>query len=93
MKDDQQAMFMFKLGDAHGQPTAPPTATQILEDTRLQPKEKRILKYTIPAKDVAQITAEAYYDLLLPPLKEKFGEALPKHLLQSRLAASTSFEL
>ena len=88
MQDDQQAMFMLKLGDGHGKPTGPPTATQILGDTRLKPGEKRILTYKIPAKGAVSVRAEAYYDLLLPPLKKKFGDKLPAELLKSKLAAS-----
>lgn len=86
MKDDQLAMMMYKLGDK-GQPAPPPTATVVLGDSRLKPNETRKLHYQIPAIGVARIEAVGYYDLLLPPIKKKFGAAIPDDLKQPRAVA------
>ncbi len=87
MKEDKQAMFMYILGDESGKPAPPPKATQVLGDSRLKPNEKRTLSYEIPAKDVALIRAVGYYDLLLPPIKEKFGAKLPEDLQKPKEVA------
>lgn len=84
MKDDKQAMFMYILGDENNQPTSPPKATQVLGNTRLKPNETRVLNYQIPAKDVVVVVAKAYYDLLLVPMKQKFGSKLPRKLLRPK---------
>jgi hypothetical protein len=84
MKDDKKAMFMYMIGDDNNKPAPPPKATKVLGDTRLKPNETRILNYEIPANSVVIVTAKAYYDLLLVPIKEKFGSKLPKRLLKPR---------
>lgn len=86
IKDDQLAMMMYKLGDK-GHPAPPPTATEVLGDSRLKPNEKRILHYRIPATDVASVEAVGYYDLLLPPIKEKVGDKVPSDLKKSQEVA------
>ena len=86
MKDDKLAMMMLKLGDK-GKPAPPPKATHIIDDTRLKPNETRKLHYQIPAKGVVRIKSTGYYDLLLPPIKKKFGKSIPKDLLQPRKVA------
>lgn len=85
-KDDKAAMMMLKLGDK-GHPAPPPTATEIMGDSRLKPNETRRLNYHIPASGVAKIEAIGYYDLLLPPIKKKFGKAIPKDLLRAQEVA------
>ncbi len=86
MKEDKLAMMMLKLGDK-GKPAPPPKATHIISDTRLKPNETRKLNYKIPAKGVVRIKSVGYYDLLLPPIKEKFGKSIPKELLQPQKVA------
>jgi hypothetical protein len=93
VKDDKKAMLMYALGDAKGKPAAPPKATQVLYDSRLKPHETRTLTYNVPAKDVAQIKAVAYYDLLLPPMKKKFAKQIPENLRKSSIIAATEVEL
>jgi len=88
LKDDKKAMLMYALGDAKGKPAAPPKATQVLYDSRLKPHETRTLTYNVPAKDVAQIKAVAYYDLLLPPMKKKFAKQIPENLRKPGIIAS-----
>jgi hypothetical protein len=87
MKDDKQAMFMYIIGDDDNKPTSPPKATKVLGDTRLKPNETRILNYTIPATGVVMVVAKAYYDLLLVPIKNKFGSKLPSDLLEPKQIA------
>ncbi|SMN17276.1 Cytochrome c family protein [uncultured Candidatus Thioglobus sp.] len=84
IKNDKQAMFMYIIGDDDNKPAPPPRATKVLGDTRLKPNETRILNYEIPSNDVVIVTAKAYYDLLLVPIKNKFGSKLPKNLLQPK---------
>jgi hypothetical protein len=75
-KEDAQAVFRLTLGDEHGKPTAPPTATQILSDTRLKPHEVRTLSYQIPQDGgIAKVRAELYYNLLWPALVKKLDQA------------------
>ena len=89
IKDDPKAAFWLTLGDPAGKPTAPPKATQILADSRLQPNETRSLEYDIPnAPGTAIIRAEALYDLLLPPLKKNLKGKIPDELMKPKLAAS-----
>ncbi len=80
MKEDAQAMLMYTLGDETGKPTAPPTATQVLSDTRLKPNETRELSYRIPADGVLMVRAEAFYNLLTPPLVKKLEAVLTSEL-------------
>lgn len=93
MKDDKQAMFMYVIGNDDG-PAPPPMATKVLANSRLKPLESRDLAYSIPAADVVKVEAVAYYDLLLEPIKEKYGESMPKALLkpQEIAVASQTFE-
>jgi nitrate/TMAO reductase-like tetraheme cytochrome c subunit len=85
-KDDPRAYFAYGLADDHGKPAPPPTATKPGEDTRLQPHETRELTYEIPAKDVALVRGELYYNLLWPSLVEKFTQ-LPADLTAPVLIA------
>jgi len=86
MKDDKKAMFMYAIGDESGA-TSPPKATKVINDSRLQPNETRELVYEIANTDVNSVEAIAYYDLLLNPIKKKFGDKLPKDLLEPRVIA------
>ncbi|MEE9351706.1 MAG: cytochrome c family protein [Thiotrichaceae bacterium] len=91
MKDDKQAMFMYTIGNEDG-PTAPPMATKVIADTRLKPNETREISYEIPG-DVARVNATAYYDLLLNPIKKKFGDKLPAELLEPKEIAKAQIRL
>ncbi len=84
IKDDKKAMFMYIIGGDDNKPAPPPKATKVLGDTRLKPNETRVLNYEIPADGVVIVVAKAYYDLLLPPLKDKFYSKLPRRLLESK---------
>ena len=86
-KDDKKAMFMYSLGDAEGNPTSPPKATQVLADTRLKPHETRELIYTLPKEKIVKLRAVAYYDLLLPPMKKKFSKPEYNDLITSKIIA------
>lgn len=86
IKDDKQAMMMLKLGEK-GHPAPPPKATSILGDSRLKPNETRVLKYRFPAKGVVNIKSTGYYDLMLPPIKKKFGQSIPADLLSPQEVA------
>jgi hypothetical protein len=67
MKEDRKSMFVVVLGDEHDQPVPPPKATKVMDDTRMQPNEKRTVAYDIPAASVKVVRAEALYNLVLPP--------------------------
>ena len=86
-KDDKKAMFMYSLGDAEGNPTPPPKATQVLADTRLKPHETRELIYSLPKEKIVKLRAVAYYDLLLPPMKKKFSKPEYNDLITSKIIA------
>ncbi|MCK5918949.1 MAG: hypothetical protein KAG34_11005 [Cocleimonas sp.] len=93
MKDDKKAMFMYTLGDENHKPTSPPKATQVLGDTRLKPNETRELLYEIASAGVVSIKATAYYDLLLNPIKKKFGDKLPADVKQPKVIARADVTL
>lgn len=93
MKDDKQAMFMYKLGDDSNKPAAPPKATKVLGDTRLKPNETREIKYEIASGDIVNIKATAYYDLLLNPIKKKFGDKLPADVKKPKVIARADVTL
>lgn len=86
-KDDKKAMLMYSLGDAKGNPAPPPKATQVLGDTRLKPHEVRELNYSLPTENIVKVRAVAYYDLLLPPMKNKFPKAEHKALVTPKIIA------
>ncbi len=93
MKDDKKAMFMYTIGDENNKPTSPPKATQVLGDTRLKPNETRELIYEIADKTVVSIKATAYYDLLLNPIKKKFGDKLPADVKKPKVIARANVTL
>jgi len=78
-KEDPQAYLKYELHDDTGAHTSPPMATKLGPDTRLNAFEKRELTYSIPAKDVAVVRGELFYNLLWPGLVKKFTK-LPKDL-------------
>lgn len=86
LQEDPNSMFMITFLDEPGKPTMPPNATQSGKDTRLQPNESRVLKYTIPAEQVVRVRAQLFYDLLWPNLKQKFAD-LPAELKKSTAIA------
>ena len=92
-KDDKQAMLMYSLGDADGNPAPPPKATQVLGDTRLKPHETRELKYSMAKGKIVRLKAIAYYDLLLPALKKKFSKPEQKDLISSKVIAVSEIQL
>ncbi|NOQ17464.1 MAG: cytochrome c family protein [Methyloprofundus sp.] len=87
VKDDKQAMLMYSLGDVNGNPAPPPKATQVLADTRLKPHETRELNYSVPKQGIVKLRAVAYYDLLLPAMKQKFAKPEHKILTTSKVIA------
>ena len=93
LKDDRQAVLVYTLGDKEGKPAMPPKATQVLGDNRLKPHEERVLKYSIPGKEVKVVKAEVYYNLLLPKLNKKLDKVLTKRLKASKLAATAEVRL
>lgn len=88
LKDDPQAVLLVALGDDAGHPAPPPQATKILGDRRLAPGETRVLRYPVPRTEFAYVKAEAFYDLVLPPMKEKLREKVPASLLEPRWIAT-----
>ncbi len=81
MKDDADAYLKLVLLGDDGKPTSPPKATQLGPDNRLKPYETRKLNYDIPAKDVAVVRGELFYNLLWPGLVKRFEGKLPADLL------------
>jgi hypothetical protein len=91
-KDDPQAYMAYRLADDKGADAMPPVATQLGEDSRLKPHEKRTLTYDIPANDVVLVRGELYYNLLWPVLVEKFKH-LPEDLKAPQLIAASEVSL
>jgi hypothetical protein len=79
VKEDPQAYLMYEMLDDTGAHTMPPMATKLGPDTRLKAFETRVLNYDIPAKGVALVRGELFFNLLWPDLVEKFKQ-LPKEL-------------
>jgi hypothetical protein len=67
MKEDPRSMFVMVLGDENNKPAPPPKATQVLKDTRMEPNERRVVEYEIPAEGIRYVRVEALYNLVLPP--------------------------
>jgi hypothetical protein len=88
-KTDKQAYMHLVLEDEMGKPTAPPTAKKTGSDTRLKAFETRTLNYSIPAKNVALVRSELYYNLLWPGLVKKFGDKIPKDVTDPKLIAAS----
>ena len=63
-------------------------ATEILNDSRLQPDETRALEYSFTAAGVGIVRTELLYHLLTPPVLEMFGDKLPEEVKKARVAAS-----
>ncbi|MEA3412938.1 MAG: cytochrome c family protein [Pseudomonadota bacterium] len=92
IKEDPKSLFIKVLGDKDDKPTGPPTATQVLQDTRLQPNERREVEYTIPARNVYLVRAELMYNLIKPVHIEMLGDALtPEHTDPKVAAMAESF--
>lgn len=89
IKDDKKSILMYGLGNNEGKPVPPPMATQVLFDSRLKPHETKSIVYELPGKGVSRIRAEAFYDLLLPPIKEKFSKTIPGELKKPKLIATS----
>ena len=87
-KTDPQAYFMYELLDDTGAHTTPPKATKLGPDTRLKAFEKRVLSYSIPAKDVALVRGELFYNLLWPGLVKKFTKLPPDLVAPMPIAMS-----
>ncbi len=92
VKEDPQAYMWYMLQDDEGKFALPPVATKPGPDTRLKPFETRVLNYAIPAKGVALVRAELYYNLLWPGLVKKFTH-LPADLTAPVLVAATETKL
>lgn len=86
-KEDPKAMFIYSLGDAEGELSGPPKATQVLSDTRLEPGKEVVLEYAIPADSVKVVRAELLYNLLPPKLIKKLDAVLTDDLRKPKLAA------
>ena len=86
-KDDPKAFLLLALGK-DGKPVMPPEATEILNDSRLQPDETRALEYSFTAAGVGIVRTELLYHLLTPPVLEMFGDKLPEDVKKAKVAAS-----
>jgi len=86
-KDDQQAYFQYQMVDDEGKPAMPPVATKIGMDSRLKSHEERTLSYEIPAKGVALVRGEVYYQLMWTVLAEKLKDAVPEDVRAPKLIA------
>lgn len=71
-EEDPQSLFRLTLLDDQDQSVPPPKAKKLGKDTRLQPNETRVLRYSIPSQSVTTVRAQLYYDLLWPSLKQQF---------------------
>lgn len=91
--DKRQDILMYRLGDDAGHFAPPPKATRVLEDTRLAPHERRVLRYEIRARGVARVRVRVFYELLLPPFKKMLGEALPAALTAPMEIATAEVKL
>jgi hypothetical protein len=86
-KDDPQAYFQYQMVDDEGKPAMPPVATKIGLDSRLKSHEDRAISYQIPAKDVALVRGELYYQLVWQMLADKYKGQLPDNVVKPVLIA------
>ncbi|MBL3590240.1 MAG: cytochrome c family protein [gamma proteobacterium endosymbiont of Lamellibrachia anaximandri] len=91
-KADPKAYLAYRLKDEKGDPTIPPKATQLGEDSRLKPHEERAFSYEIPSKGVVLVRGEVYYNLLWNTLQSKFKH-LPEDLRTPQLISTAEVTL
>ncbi len=92
-KQDPKAFMFMTLKDDKDMPTAPPTAKKLGADTRLKAFESRDFAYKIPAKDVALVRSELYYNLLWPGLVKKFSKKIPAEVMAPKLISTAENSL
>lgn len=63
-----EAYLFYQLADDEGKPAMPPVATKVGQDTRLEPHERRVLTYTVPA-GTSVVRAEMLYNLVFEGMK------------------------
>jgi nitrate/TMAO reductase-like tetraheme cytochrome c subunit len=93
INDDPQAYFNYELLDDKGMHTSPPKAKSVGPDNRLKAFETRELTYDIPAKGVALVRGELFYNLLWPELAKKFSKKLPENLTAPQSIAFAEVKL
>lgn len=87
LKDDVKAVMVYTLGDGKGNQAMPPTAKDVIGDTRLMPHEERKLDYDISGDGITVIRAEVLYDLLIPQLVKKLEKVLTPDLKETKSVA------
>jgi len=87
LKDDVKAVMVYTLGDGVGNQAMPPTAKDVISDTRLGPHEVRKLEYDIAGTAIVLIRAEVLYDLLIPQLVKKLDKVLTPDLKETKPVA------
>lgn len=86
-QEDPRSYLFYQLADDEGKPAMPPTATQVGIDSRLEPHERRVLSYEIPAQP-AVVRAELLYNLVFEGMKPRIMELTDDEaLLQPRRMA------
>jgi len=82
-----EAYLFYQLADDEGKPAMPPVATQVGTDSRLQPHERRVIRYEIPVRP-AVVRAELLYNLVFEGMKPRIMELTDDaELLQPRRMA------
>lgn len=82
-----EAYLFYQLADDEGKPAMPPVATQVGNDSRLQPHERRVIRYEIPGRP-AVVRAEMLYNLVFEGMKPRIMELTDDtELLQPRRMA------
>lgn len=83
-----EAYMFYQLGDDEGKPAMPPVATQVRQDTRLEPHEQRVISYDEIPTEAAYVRAEMLYNLVFEPMKPRIMElgATAEHLAPRSMA-------
>lgn len=85
-KEDPKAFFHLTLLGPDGKPSPPPKATQLGPDSRLDPNERRVLSYSLPA-NVSIVRAELIYELLKEGQKKGLMKGVPAELKRPKVMA------
>lgn len=84
MTESPEAVLNKVYHDKDGKPAPAALAEKLVRDTRLEPKETRRMRFSVPSS-VVKVTATLSYRLLPPPLAEKLQitdqvEAQPREI-------------
>lgn len=90
---DPQAVLRYEVADKDGKPVMAYRAEKVIQDTRLNPFETRVLDYHVPAAGVYLLRAELQYHILTHDIIEKYRDVLEGDVTNPAIAAVAELKL